>query len=71
MLQFFTTTTNLLSLENVRDKIKLVKIARKSENDSVCIVTCGVLVHESIKAAERLASESNFLVYLRHSCENN
>lgn len=38
-----------------------MKIVRKSENDSICIVTCGVLVHESIKASERLASESIFL----------
>lgn len=34
-----------------------LKIVRKSENDSVCIVTCGVLVHESLKAADKLATE--------------
>ena len=39
-----------------------MKTVRKSENDTVCIVTCGVLVHESIKAAEKLAAESTFLL---------
>jgi transketolase len=38
-----------------------VKVVKKSENDTVCIVACGVLVHEALKAAEKLASESKYL----------
>jgi len=44
-------TINHLNWENVILYIISVKVVRKSENDTVCIVTCGVLVHESIKAA--------------------
>ncbi len=53
-LQFFTRTTSHSNWENVILWINAVKIVKKSEHDSVCIVTCGVLVHESLKAAEKL-----------------
>lgn len=34
-----------------------MKVVKQSETDSVCIITCGVLVHESLKAAEELEAE--------------
>jgi transketolase len=34
-----------------------VKVVKQSENDSICIVACGVPVHEALKAAETLSAE--------------
>ena len=54
----FMKTPKLSNLENVTFYfIILVKIVKQSETDSLCIITCGVLVHESLKAAEELEAE--------------
>ena len=39
-----------------------VKVIKKSEHDSVCIISCGVLVHESLHAAQKLAAEGKNLL---------